>query len=1065
VPNPAVITAGGTSTLTAVFVNGTGVITPGNLPANSGTSVAVTPVTTTTYTLTVTGASGATVTQAATITVYHAPTITSFGANSAAITSGGTSALTAVFANGTGVITPGNLPATSGTSVAITPVTTTTYTLTVTGGSGAVLTAQFLVTVVPAPAITSFLAGPSTITAGHGSILSYSFSGGTGAINQGLGLVTSPGNSNVGPSTTTIYTLTATNAAGDATSATATVTVVPAPAITAFTAVPSTLTAGQSAVLMAAFTNGAGVVDAGVGQVSTRVGVTVSPVATTTYTLTVTNANGDLITANVLVTVNPIPTLAVEITGLGALPADVTVTGPDAYVQHLTATQTLQNLAPGTYTLKAATVMDPSQPSLGLDLAPGAPALARYPYQFVQTVEVASGPAAATVDYPSAMLTMQIPTKENPVTKVPMDFVLVPAGQFTMGSGDPADQVPSLAATPAHAVAFSRALYVGRALVTQAQWMAVMGATNNPSHFDGSACGYALPVDTVCYYDAWSDFLPSLERALPSNGFRLPTEAEWEYVCRAGTTTAFFFGTDMTNISKYAWCYLNAGGATHPVATLAPNPWGLYDMVGNVWQWCGDDAHPDYAGAPVDGSAWVDSPRGNDRILRGGSYYYIGSDQAPLLYRSAYRSSMYPLAYNRPVGFRVVMSAMNAGPTPTISSFQATPASLTVGDKATLTFAFDGGTGVITPGSLEATSGTALTMAPTVTTTYKLSVTNGAGRTVSRTATVTVMPLAPAITSFLAIPASIPAGGTAALTGLFDSGTGVITPGNLNAVSGTPVIVKPAATTTYTLTVTNSAGVSVTQTALVTVTPPSIGSFAASPPTIITGNSTTLTGVFSNGTGLITPGNLTVTTGTGVAVAPTSSTTYTLTVTNSAGVSATKTAVVTVTPPPAPYISSFSGNPLSVPWGGGTTVQLTGLFGNGKGVITPGNISVDGLFNLNVSPTASTTYQLTVTNSVGNYMTSTLAVTAYLVGTYNYSNPYPYPTTAHFIFYSTGIGNFYWTRTFPGSVDGWGGTFNYKIIGSTVDLYWTNGSRSGSHSTISSFDNSSLYFESTNYHK
>ena len=154
----------------------------------------------------------------------------------------------------------------------------------------------------------------------------------------------------------------------------------------------------------------------------------------------------------------------------------------------------------------------------------------------------------------------------------------------------------------------------------------------------------------------------------------------------------------------------------------------------------------------------------------------------------------------------------------------------------------------------------------------------------------------PSITSFTANHTSITDGSTAALTGVFANGTGVITPGSLPATSGVAVTVSPTTTTTYTLTVTPTSGTAATATATVTVNPaPTITSFGAIPATITTGSNATLTGVFANGTGVITPGNLTAASGTGVTVSPTSTTTYTLTVTNASGTAVTATAKVTVT--------------------------------------------------------------------------------------------------------------------------------------------------------------------------
>jgi hypothetical protein len=158
------------------------------------------------------------------------------------------------------------------------------------------------------------------------------------------------------------------------------------------------------------------------------------------------------------------------------------------------------------------------------------------------------------------------------------------------------------------------------------------------------------------------------------------------------------------------------------------------------------------------------------------------------------------------------------------------------------------------------------------------------------------LPPPPSITGFTANHASITDGSSAALTGVFANGTGVITPGNLPANSGVAVTVSPTTTTTYTLTVTPTNGTAVTATATITVNPaPTITSFIVIPRTITTGSSATLTGVFANGTGVITPGSLTATSGVGVTVSPTATTTYTLTVTNASGAAVTATATVTVT--------------------------------------------------------------------------------------------------------------------------------------------------------------------------
>ena len=120
--------------------------------------------------------------------------------------------------------------------------------------------------------------------------------------------------------------------------------------------------------------------------------------------------------------------------------------------------------------------------------------------------------------------------------------------------------------------------------------------------------------------------------------YRLPSEAEWEYACRAGSETEFCFGDDAKRLGEFAWYSENSESKTHPVGEKKPNAWGLYDMHGNVWEWVEDDWHDSYEGAPDDGSAWIDKPRGSDRVVRGGSW----GDVARYC-RSAVRSGYAPV--------------------------------------------------------------------------------------------------------------------------------------------------------------------------------------------------------------------------------------------------------------------------------------------------------------------------------------------------------------------------------------------------------------------------------------
>lgn len=323
---------------------------------------------------------------------------------------------------------------------------------------------------------------------------------------------------------------------------------------------------------------------------------------------------------------------------------------------------------------------------------------------------------------------------------------------------------------------------------------------------------------------------------------------------------------------------------------------------------------------------------------------------------------------------------------PTIASFTAGAATILNGSSTTLTADFSNGTGVINPGSIAVTSGTAVTVNPTSTTTYTLTV-SGTGTPASQSVTVTVDAV-PSITSLTPGATTIEAGTSTTLTATFSGGTGVITPGNLTVTSGTAVTVTPTSTTTYTLTVTPPGlpAAAITQTTTVTVTSaPLITSFTSSAtvvsgtPTIEAGSSTTLTAVFSGGTGVVTPGNISVTSGTPISVSPTATTTYTLTVTPATGTAITQTTTVAVDP--APSITSFSANPTSVT--PGSSSNLTAVFTGGTGVITPGNITVTSGTPVSVSPSATTTYTLTVTPPVGTAITQTTSVT---VGTTSISS-------------------------------------------------------------------------------
>ena len=304
----SVITSGSSTTIAATFTGGTASINNGVGAVTSGTAISVGPLTTsTTYTLTVTNSVGASVTQDLTIDVVAAPSITSFTADPASVASGSASTLTGVFANGTAVRRPDNVVMTSGVGSSTGALSsTTTYTLVVTNAAGDSATATTTVTVVTsAPTITSFTATPATISVGDATTLAWDVAGAsTMSIDQGVGTVTGT-SQQVSPATTTTYTLTATNVVGSTTAA-ATVTVYFPPAIANFTAAQSTIQPGGSTTITPTFSQGTGVIDHGIGAVTSGVPISTGPLTSSrTYTLTVTNPAGTVATRTLTVSVDP----------------------------------------------------------------------------------------------------------------------------------------------------------------------------------------------------------------------------------------------------------------------------------------------------------------------------------------------------------------------------------------------------------------------------------------------------------------------------------------------------------------------------------------------------------------------------------------------------------------------------------------------------------------------------------------------------------------------------------------------------------------------------------------
>ncbi|MDR1920713.1 MAG: formylglycine-generating enzyme family protein, partial [Candidatus Adiutrix sp.] len=233
---------------------------------------------------------------------------------------------------------------------------------------------------------------------------------------------------------------------------------------------------------------------------------------------------------------------------------------------------------------------------------------------------------------------------EETANSLGLEFVLIPAGSFIMGTdGNFEGIAPEANEKPAHRVTVSQPFYLGKYEVTQAQWEAVMG--DNPSEFKGRS----NPVERVSWEDV-QEFIRQLNEMEKTDKYRLPTEAEWEYAARAGSTGAYSFGDDPGELGPYAWHEGNSGGTAHPAGQKAPNAWGLYDMYGNVLEWTQDWYDENYyaVGPPSDPQG---PPTGSYRVNRGGNWDYLAG-----YCRSANRNFYPPDYLNNDLGFRLAFS-------------------------------------------------------------------------------------------------------------------------------------------------------------------------------------------------------------------------------------------------------------------------------------------------------------------------------------------------------------------------------------------------------------------------
>jgi formylglycine-generating enzyme required for sulfatase activity len=228
-----------------------------------------------------------------------------------------------------------------------------------------------------------------------------------------------------------------------------------------------------------------------------------------------------------------------------------------------------------------------------------------------------------------------------------MRFIKIAPGDFFMGEDPGSFGPPDRDESPQHRVTFSKGFFIGKYEVTQAEWQYVMGW--DPSFFPMDR----HPVDSVSYNEI-QVFISRLNQMEGGDYYRLPTEAEWEYVARAGSSGFYSYGSDPKHFGKVAWHYQNSSNSTHAVGSLIPNPWGLHDVHGNLWEWTQDWYAEDYyrespfrdPSGPATGSA---------RTLRG-----CGWDSDHWRCRVSYRNFMSPTDKNSQIGFRLYRSLSSA---------------------------------------------------------------------------------------------------------------------------------------------------------------------------------------------------------------------------------------------------------------------------------------------------------------------------------------------------------------------------------------------------------------------
>ncbi|MBL0209320.1 MAG: hypothetical protein IPQ13_00155 [Holophagaceae bacterium] len=909
--------------LTAVYTNGTGSVSPGpgsdprpvSIP--SGQPFTVSPQVTTTYVLTVTNAAGSTAARTLPINVIPPITGVSFTASKTSIAVGESVALTATFSSGAGAVTNSvnatSITPVSGVPFLVSPAVTTTYTLTVTNAAGASVTQGLIIVVQGAPAIASFTANPALISQGATSTLNYSFSGGSGFINNGVGPVFPGLTSAVSPAVTTTYLLTVTNATGNTAVSGVTVTVTGFPANLSLIADRSTITIGDSVHLTASFSSGSGVItntlDGTTINPITGVPVTVTPASTVSYILTVTNAAGGSATAVATVTV----VLKPVITSFAASPSTITSGNSANLTPVFTNGMGSINNGLGTVQTGVPVKVSPVQTtSYLLTVTNSAGAFV----QISTTIKV--------VDAPTGISLVAIP----PIITIGNSTRLI--GTFSSGTaivdnavGPVLNGVPYLVTPPVTTTYTMTVTNAAGASATTGTVVTVVPPPDIISFLSNPATPPPVaggsPVQLLPTFANGSGFIGGVGSVITGNSYTVNPLETTTYTLTV-TNPAGDFVTRILTVHVVGDPVIDSFIAFPSTITA-----GDYSQLIGIFS--GGNG---VITAPPSGS-FPPFPGAGIPVTSGVSLFV--NPTATTTYTLTVTNAAL-VSVNRSVTILVVGL-------PTATSLTSSVNPITAGDTTMLTPTFAGGTGVVSPSVGPVLSGSAYAVQPTQTTTYTLTVTNSIGATTGIVHTVVVL-TGPNAAALAAAPQGITLGGSAYLTAYFTIGTGGTAsvvgtgpnaatsglPAAINPLNAVPFPVTPTATGTYvyTLTVTNSAGVTSTHGATVTVygvPTAALAITAGSNNPITIGETTSITPTFTNGTGVIS-GIGTVTSAQAYPVSPATTTTYVLTVTNPVG--ATATASLTVTVLAGPFASAFYFQPNIITEGDST--QLYAIFNN-----------------------------------------------------------------------------------------------------------------------------------------